>query len=181
MFNRLADMAVPWKSVDIFQADERVTQDPGRRNSVLIENELLDRIAGTKPQWHPMRVIGDLEEAARLYEDELISVCGDPPVLDIVHLGLGGDGHTASLIPDDPVLHVSDRWVGVSQTYEGSRRTTLSYPTIEAARTVFFEVAGADKAEALARLVARDPTMPAGRLKTELIVFADTEAAARIS
>jgi 6-phosphogluconolactonase len=115
----------------------------------------------------------DLEAAAREYEALL------PERLDLVHLGLGPDGHTASLVPGDPVLEVRDRRVALTEgEYQGHRRMTLTYPAIDEARQVLWLVTGAEKREALAKLLAGDPSIPAGRVANENIVVVADEAAA---
>jgi 6-phosphogluconolactonase/glucosamine-6-phosphate isomerase/deaminase len=114
----------------------------------------------------------DLEDAARLYESEL------PDVIDLVHLGLGLDGHTASLLPGDPVLDVSDRLVAVTDEYEGFRRMTLTYPALDAARELVWLVTGETKRDVLARLLAGDESIPAGRISNpHQLVIADAAAA----
>jgi 6-phosphogluconolactonase len=114
----------------------------------------------------------DLDAAAALYADAL------PEQLDLVHLGLGPDGHTASLVPDDPVLDVSDRAVAVTGEYQGRRRMTLTYPALNSARKILWLVTGEDKVDSLARLRAGDPSIPAGRITTaNALVVADAAAA----
>ena len=177
-FRRLAAVEVEWSSVDVFQVDERDAPDGHPdRNLVLIEGELVGRIGGGRPQLHPMPVTEhDLDAAARRYQAELERVCGRPPVLDVVHLGLGLDGHLASLVPDDPVLNVADRSVAATRTYAGYRRMTLTFPVLEAARKVLFVIAGGEKADALARMLAGDPTVPASRLiARDIVVLTDAE------
>jgi 6-phosphogluconolactonase/glucosamine-6-phosphate isomerase/deaminase len=115
----------------------------------------------------------DLEDAARMYEEEL------PDALDVVHLGLGADGHTASLVPDDDVLEVRDRRVAVTVEYAGFRRMTLTYPALESAREIVWLVTGEEKAAALARLLARDESIPAARISNARhLIVADGAAAA---
>jgi 6-phosphogluconolactonase/glucosamine-6-phosphate isomerase/deaminase len=114
----------------------------------------------------------DLEAAAALYADEL------PPSLDLVHLGLGPDGHTASLVPGDPVLDVDDRDVALTGEYQGRRRMTLTYPVLNRARGILWLVTGEDKVDALARLRAGDGSIPGGRVATDhALVVADAAAA----
>jgi 6-phosphogluconolactonase len=120
----------------------------------------------------------DLESGAKEYAKVLEKIAGLPPVLDLVHLGLGPDGHTASLVPGDPVLQVSDADVGVTGIYQGRRRMTLTYPLLNRARRVLWLMTGKDKVEMLKRLTKADPTIPAGRVNQErALVFADREAA----
>jgi 6-phosphogluconolactonase len=120
----------------------------------------------------------DLAAAAGRYALELERIAGSPPVLDLVHLGLGADGHTASLVPGDPVLDVDDSDVAVTGVYQGRRRMTLTYPIIDRSRGVLWVVTGSEKADMLARLRAADPTIPAGRVaQGRAIVVADRAAA----
>jgi 6-phosphogluconolactonase len=120
----------------------------------------------------------DLAAAAGRYALELERIAGSPPVLDLVHLGLGADGHTASLVPGDPALDVDDADVAVTGVYQGRRRMTLTYPIIDRSRGVLWVVTGSEKARMLARLRAADPTIPAGRVaQGRAIVVADRAAA----
>ncbi|MBV8397430.1 MAG: 6-phosphogluconolactonase [Acetobacteraceae bacterium] len=101
-----------------------------------------------------------------------------PAVLDLVHLGLGPDGHTASLVPGDPVLDVTDTDVALSGVYQGRRRMTLTYPIINRARRILWLVTGSEKAGPLVRLRAADPSIPAGRVRQgQALVLADRAAA----
>ena len=105
-------------------------------------------------------------------------MAGKPPVLDLAHLGLGPDGHTASLIPGDPVLNVSDRDIAVTGVYQGRRRMTMTYPVINRANKIMWLVSGKDKVDALAKLRAADPSIPAGRIRqTQCLLLADKDAA----
>ncbi len=124
----------------------------------------------------------DLATAAESYSAILRELCGTPPALDLVHLGLGPDGHTASLVPNDPVLEVADRLVSVTGMYQGHRRMTLTYPALDGARRILWVVTGLDKAEALARLVAGDRSIPAGRVRQDgAWVIADRAAALQLT
>ena len=122
----------------------------------------------------------DLTAAARRYAAVLEALAGSPPTLDLVHLGLGSDGHTASLLPGDPALDVDDAAVALTLAYQGRRRMTLTYPVIDRARRILWVVVGADKAAALERLRRADRSIPGGRVRQDdAVVLADRAAAAR--
>lgn len=166
MLAALARREVAWARVHLLQVDERIAPDGhAERNLTLLRDRLLDRLPGAGPTLHAMPVTAaDPEEAAEAYARGLAVLAGDPPVLDVVQLGLGADGHTASLVPGDPVLDVADRDVAVTGAYEGRRRLTLTFPLLWRARQRVWLVAGADKAAALARVRAGDRALPATRL-----------------
>ena len=180
MLRALADEDVPWKSVHVVQVDERVAPagDPDR-NLTHLRESLLEHAPLPPEQIHAMPVESpDLDAAAREYARTLERIAGSPPVLDLVHLGLGSDGHTASLVPGDPVLDVTDRDVALTGVYKGRRRMTLTYPVLNRARRVLWLVTGGDKAAMLPRLTAADTTIPAGRVRQEeALVLADRAAA----
>ena len=180
MFNHLAAERLPWQRVHILQADERVAPAGGAERSLTgLEVNLVMRSSLPHPGLHPMPVeMADLEAGARSYAYTLAQLGGSPPVLDMVHLGLGADGHAASLVPCDAALEVMDRDVAVTGPYKGCSRMTLTFPLLNRARGVLWLVTGEEKAEMLARLCRGDAGIPAGRIQQErAVVFADQEAA----
>ncbi len=183
MLRALVDQEVPWQRLEILQVDERVAPaDSPDRNLKHLRESLLASVPLPTDHLHPMPVeASDLVAAAASYARTLETVAGAPPVLDLVHLGLGPDGHTASLVPDDPVLEVRDAWVGVTGAYQQHRRMTLTYPVLNRARALLFVVTGEEKADALLRLSRHDPGIPAGRIENaNVIVLADRAAAGRL-
>ena len=179
MLDRLARDDLPWTAVSIWQVDERIAPaDDPARNVVGIRHALGDHPV----HLHPMPVeAGDLEAAAARYAAALRRVAGGPPVLDLVHLGLGADGHTASLIASDPVLDVSSADVALAGPHQGRWRMTLTYPVLDRARRLLWLVTGSDKAAVLPRLRDGDRSIPAGRVcRDRALVLADSAAAARL-
>jgi len=181
MLRALAEERVPWASVHLFQVDERVAPagDPDR-NLTHIRESLLGRVDLPPGNLHAMPVeASDLGAAASRYARELEGVAGRPPVLDVVHLGLGPDGHTASLVPGDPVLDVTAADVALTGTYSGRRRMTLTFPVLDRARAILWVATGAEKAPMLPRLAAGDRVIPAGRVRADgALLIADRAAAA---
>jgi 6-phosphogluconolactonase len=179
MLRSLAEEDIPWPGVHLFQVDERVAPagDPDRNLTHLSES-LLGHAALRAEQIHAMPVEDtDLEAAAARYAGLLGAVAGSPPVLDLVHLGIGGDGHTASLVPGDPVLEVEAADVAVTGPYQGRRRMTFTYPLLNRSRHILWVVAGSSKAQMLRRLRDGDRTIPAGRIRADgAVVFADRAA-----
>jgi 6-phosphogluconolactonase len=183
MLRALADQDVPWAHVHVVQVDERVAPagDPDR-NLTHLRESLLAHCPLRPERVHSMPVeSADLESARGRYVATLEQVAGAPVVLDLAHLGLGPDGHTASLVPGDPVLDVSDVDVALTGLYQGRRRMTLTYPILNRSRHIVWLVTGRDKAEMLARLCVADRSIPAGRIhQHQAVVLADHEAAARL-
>jgi 6-phosphogluconolactonase len=183
MFEALGKEDVKWDKVHLFQVDERVAPDDDPdRNLTHLRESLLDHAPFAADHVHPMPVMGtDLEAAARKYSNDLRQTAGADRVLDLVHLGLGPDGHTASLVPGDPVLEVSDRDVAITGVYQNRRRMTLTYPILNRAAQILWLVTGANKAEPLARLMAGDRSIPAGRIESSrAVLLADAAAAAKL-
>jgi 6-phosphogluconolactonase len=180
MLHALADDIVPWDQVHIVQVDERVAP-PGDadRNLTQLRESLLSRVPLPETHLHAMPVNAeDLGAAAHAYAGMLSSLAVSPPVIDLVHLGLGADGHTASLVPNEPVLDVQDAAVAISGIYQGRRRMTLTYPVLNRARSILWLVVGEAKREMLARLQAGDRTIPAGRVNSlNAMILADKAAA----
>ncbi len=169
MLRDLADEDMPWDKVQVFQIDERVAPagDPDR-NLTHLRESLLQRAPLRLDHIHAMPVeLPELEGAAAQYEQTLREYCGSPAVLDLAHLGLGPDGHTASLVPGDPVLKVTDRDVALTGVYMGRRRMTLTCPMINRSRKILWLVTGTDKVDALKKLRAGDTSIPAGRIARE--------------
>ena len=182
MLRLLADEEVSWKHVHVVQVDERVAPagDPDR-NLTHLRESLLEHASLPPEQLYPMPVEeDDLRAAARRYAVSLQKIAGSPPVLDLVHLGLGTDGHTASLVPGDAGLSVTDSDVSLTGVYQGRRRMTLTYPILNRSRRVLWLVTGREKADMLVRLAEGDSTIPAGRVRRDhALVLADRAAAER--
>jgi 6-phosphogluconolactonase len=170
MFEALRAEYMPWAHVELFQVDERVAADGDPDRNL---THLRQSIGDVPAQVHPMPVSEpDLDAAAAAYATVL------PERFDVVHLGLGPDGHCASLVPGDPVLDVTDKLVGVTEPYQGHQRMTLTYPALARADQLLWLVAGADKRDAMAKMLAGDESIPAGRVRaTRSLIMADESAA----
>jgi 6-phosphogluconolactonase len=168
-----ADLAgkLPWEKVTVYQVDERIAPDGDPDRNLTQLQRALPPGGASDVRAMPV-TFHDLEAAAADYARSL------PEAFDLVHLGLGPDGHTASLIPGDPVLEVTDRDVALTGEYQGRRRMTLTYPALDRARHILWLVTGDDKVDALARLRAGDESIPGGRVSTtHALVVADAAAA----
>ena len=183
MLRDLANEQVPWDNVHVFQIDERIAPagDPDR-NLTHLRESLLSHAPLKPEQIHAMPVeMPDLEAAAEAYSQTLREFAGAPPTLDLAHLGMGPDGHTASLVPDDPVLNITDADVGFTGMYMGRRRMTLTYPVLNRSRRILWLIAGAEKVTMLPRLLDGDASIPSGRISREqALVLADRAAAAKV-
>ena len=182
MLRSLASEDVPWKSLHVLQVDERIAPggDPDRNLTHLRES--LEHAPLPPERIYVMPVEeADLEAGTQKYARKLQEIAGSPPILDLAHLGLGPDGHTASLVPNDPVLDVADRDVALTGIYMNRRRMTLTYPMLNRSRRILWLATGAEKLGMLPRLRAADPSIPAGRVRQEhALVLTDRAAAATL-
>jgi 6-phosphogluconolactonase len=171
---------VAWKQVHVVQVDERIAPaGHADRNLTHLRETLLAHAPLNPEQIYAMPVEGpDLEAAAARYVETLCEIAGTPPLLDLAHLGLGPDGHTASLVPGDAVLTVADRDVAITGVYQGRQRMTLTYPILNRSRNILWVVTGAEKVPMLKRLQDGDTSIPAGRIRRDpALILADIAAA----
>jgi 6-phosphogluconolactonase len=184
MLRDLAQKDVPWNGVHVVQVDERVAPegDPDR-NLTHLRESLLEHAPLRPEQIHAMPAdASNLEAASMQYALILEKMARSPPVLDLVHLGLGPDGHTASLVPGDPVLDVKDADLALTGMYQKRRLMTLTYPIINRSRRVLWLVTGSEKAGMLARLQAGDVSIPASRVSSDrAVILADRAAAGQVA
>ena len=182
MLRALATEEVPWKQMHVVQVDERIAPagDPDR-NLTHLRESLLEHAPLPPENIHPMPVeASNVEAAAKQYAATLADLAGSPPVLDLVHLGMGPDGHTASLVPGDPVLTVTNADVALTAVYMGRRRMTLTYPILNRSCRILFLVTGKEKVEMLPKVLAADSSIPSGRIRLDnAVILADRDAAAR--
>lgn len=181
MFEKLVTEDMPWARIHLAQVDERVAPaGDSDRNLTSLRESLLAHVPLPSQHIHVMPVeADDLQTASQHYAEDLRRFAGLPPMFDLVHLGLGDDGHTASLIPGDPVLAVQDQDIAVTAAYRGYRRMTMTCPIINRARHILWLVTGEAKAEMLRRLVQGDTGIPAGRINRQrAMVLADKAASA---
>lgn len=177
---QLAQKDLRWEAIHVFQVDERVAPpgDP-ERNLTGLQAAFLDRVPMPPGNVHPMPVNDpDLEAAAAAYADEIRKVAGPEGRLDVVHLGLGDDGHAASWPPGDPVIDAASD-VALVGPFNGRVRMTLTPLAVNRAGWIVWLIAGAAKAAVLPRLLAGDQALPASHVRrTDAIVLADADAAA---
>jgi 6-phosphogluconolactonase len=184
MLRALAREDVSWSSVHLFQVDERIAPAGDKdRNFTHLRESFLQYVPLRPDQIHAMPVEAtDLPAAASIYAKDLEAIAGSPPVLDLVHLGLGPDGHTASLVPGDPVLDDTAEDVALTGIYQDRRRMTLTYPILNRARRILWVVTGREKVEMLRRLRDGDATIPAGRIRRDqALLLADRAAAGQLA
>ena len=182
MLRALSGEDVPWQNVYMAQVDERVAPagDPDR-NLTHLRESLQAPLRAEQILAMPVES-PDLEAAAARYAATLREIAGSPSVLDLVHLGLGPDGHTASLVPGDPVLEFTAADVALTGIYQGRRRMTLTYPIINRSRRILWLVTGSEKVEMLGRLRQGDTSIPSGRVRQDqAVVFADKAAAGQLA
>jgi 6-phosphogluconolactonase len=180
MFDALTGLPIPWSYVHVVQVDERVApRGSADRNFTQLTDHLLDCVEIPPENVHPMPVEdANLASACRQYEDELQRATAGSS-LNLLQLGLGDDGHTASLAPGDPILEVSDRAIWYVEEFNGLPRMSMTYPSLNRAERIMWLAAGSAKAEMCRRLVASDQTIPAGRVAQQnAILLVDGEAAA---
>lgn len=183
MLGILAAETINWRKVHLAQVDERIApMGSPERNLTQLRDALLDHVRIPEGQFEPMPVEdADLAAAAERYCRLLVRLAGSPALLDLIQLGLGEDGHTASLVPGDAALEADSADVAVTATYKGSRRMTLTFPIINRARRILWLVTGGEKAEAVARLVQGDPSLVASRINREsALLLVDRAAVVRL-
>ena len=184
MLRALATTDMPWPAVQVAQIDERVAPaGHPDRNLTHLRESLLNRTPLSAEQIHEMPVeAADSETAIAQYVATLQRIAGSPPVLDLAHLGLGPDGHTASLVPGDPVLNVANADVAMTAPYQGRRRMTLTYPMINRSRRVLWVVTGGEKTSMLTHFLEGDESIPAGRICRErALLIGDDAAGAKLT
>jgi len=180
MLRALSDEDVPWDGIHILQVDERLAPEGHPdRNMTHLRESIIGHVPLLPDRIHAMQVEEkDPEAAAAGYARTIEEIAGSPAVIDLVHLGLGPDGHTASLIPGDPVLDVTDRDVATTGIYQGRQRLTLTFPVINRARKILWLITGSEKSEMFKRLLDGDESIPAGRISQKhAMILADKDAA----
>jgi 6-phosphogluconolactonase len=179
MFSALSGYDIDWRFVHLFQVDERLAlKDSADRNLTQLQQRLIDFVAIPPANVHPMPVDDEMAPDARAHEYERTLARFAPNGIDLVHLGLGSDGHTASLLPGDPGLGVTDRAVTFTSLYKGFRRLTLTHPELSKAHSLLWLITGIDKAIPLKQLLRADTSIPAGQVRNRhQTIFCDAAAA----
>jgi len=178
VFAELAARPLPWDRVVVTQVDERLAPEGDPARNLTGQQAAFD---GLPVRWLPLAVEGQINKEISDTLDALSEVAGDPPIIDVLHLGLGSDGHTASLIPGDPVLELTDQAVALTNEYQGHRRVTFTRPMLDRSRLIVWLVTGADKADALVKLANGDTSIPASLLHPpNSLILADEAAASRL-
>lgn len=173
-FAELAARDLPWGQVVLTQADERVAATgSGLRNLT----RQMEAFAGLPVRWLPLPVDSPIDAGIVGFVRELGDLVGRPPIIDVVHLGMGADGHTASLVPGDAVLEELDADVALTDSYEGRERITFTRPLIDRARLALWLIRGKEKEAPLRRWLAGERSMPAGLLEPRLSVVVADESA----
>ncbi|GAA0880365.1 6-phosphogluconolactonase [Algoriphagus jejuensis] len=184
MIRELAEEDLPWEKVFLFQVDERIAPDASpERNLTQLFNSIQNTKLITSLNVFPMGVTAeDLEQSCEEYAEHILKITGTGR-LDLVHLGMGTDGHTASLVPGDDVLEVQDKNVALTNhPYQGRQRMTLTYPLINQASEILWIITGSEKAEMLARLLQKDPNIPAGQIdQTHAFVLTEESVTSSIN
>ncbi len=182
-FSELAGRALPWEAVHVFQVDERVAPaGHPDRNLTGLRAALLDRVPIPPTNVHPMPVDEpDLDAASATYAEGVAAATGRSGGIDVLHLGLGDEGHTASWPPGDPVVDATAA-VAVVGPFNGRLRMTLTPPAVNRAGWIVWEIAGAAKAAVIPRLLAGDPALPCSHVRRhDVTLLADAAAGARIA
>jgi 6-phosphogluconolactonase len=161
----------PWEQTAIYQVDERIAPDGDANRNLTLLWDNLPEAAISRLHAMPVQET-DLQQAADRYASTL------PERFDLIHLGIGADGHTASLVPGDPVLDIADRDVAITGLYMSLPRMTVTYPVLNRARALLWLITGQEKRDALHRLRAQDQSIPAGRVSpAHAVIVADAAAA----
>lgn len=190
LYQRWADRpagSLPWEKIHLYWGDERfVPHTSEESNFLMVKQTLLDNIQIPEANIHPITTGTErVEQGAAAYEKHLQAEFSEQlPRLDLILLGIGSDGHTASLFPGSPVLEEAQRWVGTSKApREPRERITLTYPVLNNARVVYFLASGARKADAVRNACTRDlseDACPAAFVQPkngDLIFWLDRDAA----
>ncbi len=171
-FRELSSREVAWDRITILQVDERVVPEGSDQRN------LTDQIASfgdLDAHWLPLPVSASEDpKALKAFVEDLRGDAGNPPVIDVIHLGLGDDGHTASLVPGDPVLEERVHVIARTELYNGTHRLTLTEPVLSRAGMILWLVSGSNKAKPVQQLLSGDPSIPGSLVKAERQVLVAT-------